>query len=283
LQAQLALWSYMTYFPQIGLNRISTQHPYTVSASFRTTLNQLGSGVAYGRANRATPLGKFFLNFPALTPAEVSALESFYLNRGGALRPFTLLDPGGNMVLHSEEFLHSSWEKYSVTGGGAVEDPFGGERGSQMQSNSTNGMLATVVLPDGGGHGVQLCASVYARSSAADQELVIGFIDSGFQVLSSVRETLAPNRWTRIWCSTELATDSPVRLLVGGLGSWNGAALQLFGAQCAPLMGPGAYLRSPEFHGLRRNCRFASERLQARYLEAGRVSVKIPIEETGGA
>jgi hypothetical protein len=69
-------------------------------------------------------------------------------------------------------------------------------------------------------------------------------------------------------------------MLIGGFGTWNASTIQLFGAQCAPMPGPGAYQRSPANWGLRTKCRFDTDVLSVRSLGPDQHQVSVPIVET---
>ncbi len=251
------------------------QRPASVKLQTLTVVEEQTGGQRLARAIRTVPRHMWPLTYAILSKSQADTLQAFYQSQG-SIAPFTFLDPLGNLCPYSDDFSVSAWEKYSVTLDGApVGDPFGGPRATRA-TGGTNGMLATTVLPDGGANGIVLCASVYAWC-ASSQQLAIGFVDSGFALLASRTWQLRPG-WQRIWCSTTLATESYIRMLIGGLNTWGGSTLQLFGAQCVPMSGPGDYQRSPGRYGLR-NVRFDGP-LEIRYTETGAAASLTLIEVT---
>ena len=266
-----------TYYPQI-YGGVITQRPYMAVLEYLTSVAEQASGPRYGYAWRDEPLGRWELRYAALREADVQTLETFFAQIEGRLGEFTYLDPGGNLVRYSEDFSHSSWERYTVTTGGATTDPFGGNRAMLCTGTSGNSMLATYVLPEGGASGFAICGSVWVRAQAA-QQLAIGFIDSGFNVVAHRVWELPAGRWVRIWCPAALATNSNIRLLIGGFGTWGAVTLDLFGAQCAPTPGPGGYQRTPGNYGLHAKCRFDQDQLEIEYSGPNAASAVVRIVE----
>jgi hypothetical protein len=269
----------MPYYPQLIAGGVTVQRPYQCAQAALTTYEDQPTGRRFARSWRTNPLGRWTLNYQHLTDAELATLQAFFASMGGRYGEFTFLDPGGNLAQYSDDFSAAAWEKYTVTPGAAVTDPFGGTRAVSCLATSGNGMLAAAVLPGGGGAGLVLCASVWVRA-AAPASLSIGFIDAGFAVLSAKTADLPANTWVRIQHAHTLASASAVRMLLGGFGTWNLSTLQLFGAQCAPMPGPGAYVRSPANWALRTKCRFDTDLLQVRTLGPNQHAVTVPILET---
>jgi len=266
----------MAYFPQVGANGMTVQLPFGQTFSHLTSVSELQAGPRQSYSWRPNPLMAWDLTYPALTPAEYATLLSFFQSQLGRYGEFTFLDPGGNLVPASENFSDASWQQFSVAVGASVAGPFSGSLGTTITGTS-NGMLAAVVLPSGNGAGLWLCGSFYVLAPSASS-LVIGFIDSGFNVLASQSCALPANQWTRIACTTQLATNSAIRLLIGGFGSWTGP-LSLFGAQVAPIGGPGAYQRTPGNYGLHAKTRFDTDLLEPQYLGPAQISLKLRLTE----
>jgi hypothetical protein len=275
-----------TYFPPLNSRGMLVQRPYQTSHSYSTiredmpmgrryAFEQFGNGLARFPSE---PLARFDLQYSSLTDDELAALEAFFDAMAGRFGPFTFLDPNGNLVAASENFSDASWQSYSASPGSSASDPWGGARGTSVSSSGSNSMLATAVLPDGGAAGFVLCGSVWVLAPAA-QQLAIGFIDSSFTLLHSTTWNLPANSWTRIFDTHQLATASYIRLLIGGLGTWSGQTLRLFGAQCVPTLGPGAYAKTPGNYGLHPNCRFDTDALAINYQARNRTAVRAPIAE----
>jgi hypothetical protein len=226
-----------------------------------------------------TALGRWTFPYASLTDDERTILEDFFRARRGRYESFALLDPYGNLVPYSDVFSNASWEKNSTTPGAAIADPRGGERAVSVASSGSNANLVSTIIPDGDASGFVICGSVWVKAPAA-QTLSIGFVDSGFTVLGNQIWDLSADTWHRIWCTTFLATNNYVRLLIGGFSTWSGQTLHLFGAQAVPLPGPAAYVRTPGRAGLRRNVRFDQDALEIRTLGPDQHATTITLVET---
>jgi hypothetical protein len=274
------------YYPQINGGTI-TQVPYKVTQSYSTSVVELPCGLrntwgwrGMGLTNFPTgPLGKWEVNHAAITDAEVDTLRDFFVQMKGRFGQFTYLDPAGNLVPDSEDYSAASWTKQTLSAGSATTDPYGGNRAIPLTGGSGNSMLWCTLLPDGDASGLVLNASVWVKAASAGQSLLLAFIDSGFNILDSATRPV-PQTWTRIDVSTTLASDSYIRLLIGGGSTWQaGQTIEVFGAQSVPMPGPGAYMKTPGGAGLHAKCRFDTDKFSPRYLGPNQIQLSLPIVE----
>lgn len=277
-----------TYFPQINAAGLITQRPYQVGLHYSTSVVELPSGMrqrwgwrGMGLTNFPDrPLGQWELNYTAITEAETEVLRDFFTSMRGRFGEFTYLDPSGNLVPASEDFTAGSWTKQTLTVGSAVTDPFGGNRATTLTGASGNSMLWCTLLPEGDASGFVVNASLWVKAASPGQQLYLAFIDSSFGILDSVTRKV-PQTWTRVDITTTLATDSYIRLLVGGGSTWQaGQAINVFGVQSVPMGGPGGYMRTPGNPGLHAKCRFDTDTFSPRYLGPNQNQLKLPIVET---
>lgn len=269
----------MAIFPQLNTQGLLMQRPGRRSYAHRTSVERAEWGTQFARSHRAEPLGRWNLVY-TLSNAELAILEAFFEARGGKLESFTWLDPNGNLVQYSDDLTQSVWEKFSVTVADAQGDPFGGIRAIKTTSTGSNGMLAASVLPDGGGSGFLVTASVWVRSDT-NFGLSLGFIDSGFSVLSNSVIPVAADKWVRLSHTARITTNLPVRILIGGFAGWaSGTILHVFGAKAAPLGAAGGYVRSPQNWGYRTKVRFDNDALVVRHLGPNQNQVSIDLVET---
>ncbi|WP_321471161.1 hypothetical protein [uncultured Paludibaculum sp.] len=274
------------YFPQINASGLITQRPYQAGLHFSTTTQVLpgGSQQAWGWRGMGLSnfpdrhLGQWDLNYSAITDAEVAVLLAFFTEMRGRLGEFTYLDPSGNLIPASEDFAAASWTKQTVSVGPEAADPFGGNRARLMTGTGENSMMWCTILPDGGAGGYVLNVSLWAKATTEGQQLMLSFIDSGFSIISSVVLPV-PQTWTRIDHCATLASNSYVRVLIGGGGTWPGTGISMFGAQCVPMPGPGGYTRTPGNPGLHPKCRFDTDAFSPRYVGPNQISLKLPIVE----
>jgi hypothetical protein len=268
------------YFPQINATGVMTALPYTSSLNYRTTLVDMESGKRYTYQWQAVPLGKWAVNLPALTDAELVVAQDFFYSMEGRKGEFKFMDPGGNLILYSDDYGNAAWTKTDITVGSAQTDPKGGVLARRMTSSGSNGLLVATVIPDGGASGFVICASIWARAASFGQQLSIGFIDSGFSVLGSTTWDLPAGQWIRIHHSMTLATSSYIRVLIGGFATWgSGRVIDLFSGQCSPTPGPGPRLLTPGMDGLRAKCRFDTDDFAVNHIGPNEHSVTLPIVE----
>lgn len=270
-----------TYFPQINAGGIMTALPYTSEFAYRSTAeNSNYTGRRFAWKWRASPLGRYIINLQALTTDELAVVKNFFYSMEGRKGEFAFLDPGGNLVNYSDDYSNASWSKSGISVGGAVTDPLKGSLATSLSSSITSGVLYTTVIPGGNASGFVVTASVWARATGAGQTLAIGFLDNSLSNLGFITYSLTQNVWRRISCTITLATNSAIIMNIGGANTWgSGQTIQLFGAQCSPLPGPGARLLTPGTDGLRPYCRFDTDDLTVAYEDFGKTSVALPIIE----
>lgn len=268
-----------TYFPQINSDGVITALPYNSALDYKNTSVTLPVGKQYNWKWRSNPLGRYVVNLPALTPAEFTVVKTFFYSTEGRKGEFTFLDPGGNLVPYSDLFSNASWTKSAITVGGNVTDPQNGNLATALQATGSNALMYCTVIPSGGASGFVLCASVWAKATVANQTLSIGFVDSGFSVIANQIWSLPQNVWTRIYCPITLATNSYIRLLIGGFGTWNTTLIDLFSAQVVPMPAAGPRLLTPGFDALRAKCRFDTDDFGVGYKDYGETGLTLPIAE----
>jgi hypothetical protein len=257
----------VTYFPQINSGGVLTQRPYQGALHYATSVLELPCGLrqqwgwrGHGLTDFPTgPLGKWELNFQAITDAELAVLRTFFDSMRGRYGEFAYLDPSGNLVPYSEDFSNPSW---SGGGGSTTTDPFGGNR-----ARSTSGTMSTQVLPSDA-NGIVLGASIWAKGSGSGQTVTV-------TVAGSSKAVPVPNgSWIRADHSATVSGSGAVSVSFAC-----SASMALFGAQCVPMRGPGGYMRTPGNAGLHLKCRFDTDTFSPRYLGPNQISLKLPIME----
>jgi hypothetical protein len=264
-----------TYFPQLP-NGTITCLPYSVEYDYRTTIAELIGGNMNVYKWRSEPLSRFNVQLSNLTPDELALVKDFFASREGRLREFGFLNPNGNLVEYSDNFGHASWIKSGVSVGGAQTDPFGGNLAVRV--SSTGGFLYTPVITNG--NGVTLCCSAWAKATAPDQSIAIGFVDNTLTLIGKSTYVLPEDQWVRVRHTETLSTNVQVRMRIGDGVSWlTGEAVDLFSAQTVPTPGPGPRLLTPGFKGLYTKCRFATDSFPVVHTAFGLNSLEIPVVE----
>lgn len=283
-----------TYFPQINSTSwITTQLPYKSGLAYETVVQAIeAAGMRYTFSRRSNtnlpddyspnPLGKFMVTFPMITDAEVATLKTFFESMFGRYGTFRLLDPGGNLIQYSEDFTSPTWDLTNGPIGipGRATDPFGGNLATQLSAAAANSFAMSVVGPaDGGINGFRVTVSAYVYAQSANQQLFIGFVDSGFATLDGTTWKLPHNQWVRISHSSTLWNNNYFRAIIGGFTTWDGTIINVYGVQVSAMKGEGVYVRSPDNYGYHPNCRFDIDSFQRQSSGPNQNSVQLPIVE----
>lgn len=216
------------------------------------------------------PLGSWHLTYPVITDAEMTVLKNFFTTTvEGRLQEFIFLDPGGNLVSASELLSDPSWINGGVSISAGAGDPWGGTKASACGS----GTLQTSVIPSGLYNGNMLTASVWVNS-VLSQNVTLGFNDSTGTSLYAPSIFVSSGRWTRITSTYVVASSLGIRLRLTVA-----SPASIFGVQCVPGPGPGAYRQSPSAFGYHARCRFDTDKLDYRVMGVNQNSVSFPIVE----
>lgn len=267
----------MAVFPQLGLEKFQTGLPYRTSMEFDTVVADVGNGRRFTFSRRTNPVALAVLNLPVVTDAERDVLLAFFDARKQAYESFTFLDPAGNLVPSSADFSVADWTKSNVSVGAAATDPVGQSNATTLTASGA-GHIETTVVSVGGVSGYRLCLSAWCKAAASSQTLETSFRDSGGARDTKVH-SLPQDIWMRVIHSFEFDTANAVVIRFGGGGTWDGTTIDFFGAQCVPMIGPGAYSKSPANHG-ERTVRFDGPFVE-RFVDAGVSAVSVPVREVG--
>jgi hypothetical protein len=87
------------------------------------------------------------------------------------------------------------------------------------------------------------------------------------------------NQWVRLSGSLLTVNTNVIFFNIGGYGCWTTQAVDLFGAQCVPMGGPGAYQKTPGNYGYHPKVRFDTDVLMPQYVGPDQVSLKLRLAE----
>lgn len=281
----------MAYFPQINSQGVMVQRPYAQQFSYNAVFVDNPNGRPYSFARRGggipgfstAPLGKFDINLYTITDAEVEAVKAFFTSMEGRLNEFSFLDPAGNLCNYSEDFSNGLWTRTANSILSDTEtDPFGGSRAS-MLIGTTNSSIYQAVLPAGNAQDFVLCGSVWAQANSANQTLSITIQrhTSPYTVWATQMWSLPQFEWVRIYVGAVVGDNAPVRMTIGG-NEWDAQIITLFGPQCVPMPGPGAYAKTPEGYGLHARCRFDTDTFTVTTKGVNENQVLLPVVEYHG-
>lgn len=257
------------YFPQINAGGVMVQRPYQAALAHNSSISELPSGLRKRWGWRASgmtgfssrALGRWELNYTAINDAELAVLRTFFDSMRGRLGEFTYIDPAGNLVPHSEDFNYTGWSGPGA--GGATTDPFGGTRARSVGA----GTFSCVVLPAGGAGGFVFCVSAWIKASSSTTA-TLSLTGAGSTVTQ-----LPAGVWIRASHAGAVgsgAVSASLALAGGGV---------MFGAQVAPLPGPGGYSAAPGNPGLHPKCRFDIDKLMPRYVGPNQIELKLSVVE----
>ncbi len=243
----------MLCFPQLLTGAVS-QFPGSKRIVRRTLVNEAadGSRVKLGDMTRGEM--EWTLELKALVDSEWDAIETLFEEVEGRLRPFTFLDPFGNLLRWSEDFRAAAWHRtagLSVMGGG--DDPLGGT-GAWLVTNggaAQGRMSQTLAVPGW----YRYCVSVYARSASPCAVTLFARTESA----AAEREHAVGPVWQRLEQSVILPTRAEA--VEFGAAMPPGCTVELFGFQVEPQAGASKYKRTAGRGGVHAAARFAEDEL----------------------
>lgn len=221
----------MTY-PQLSTGALS-HFPIRKRRVARTIVNQTPDGRTVKIPDVAAQTIEWQLNYAALTDAELSTLEQFFVQAQGSLNGFTLLDPCGNLLAWSDDISQPEWQKEPfLTLTGAVTDPAGGQSGWHIANAGSAGQSISQTLNAPGAY--VYCLSVFLRSAqACTASLSLGSTTAAIEVGQA---------WSRFQLTgAGNPTDNSICI---GLEVPADAAIDVFGPQLEPQIAPSVYQRS---------------------------------------
>jgi hypothetical protein len=234
----------MLVFPQVSTGA-SALYPLTKTSRQRSVVNTLGDGSTDVYADPdAASLG-WELHATGLTAAEWGAIEALFEATSGMWQPFTLLDPVGNLVAESENFVASAWSKgalIDLTTGAA--DPLGTTRATA----ATNAGLAaeaiaqTLAVPGN----FQYCLSIWART------------DSGTNVTLSIATTGGSVTKT-FTLGADLGQTTESVTFAAQIAA--GGTIDIFGMQAEAQWGFSDYKQTGTTGGVFAGARFGTDKL----------------------
>ena len=105
-------------FPTIN-GGVRTQFSWTRTTSYRTSRNNMESGLQYAYFHRDNPLLRWIVNYPAITWAEGGTLMDFFVSMGGRYHRFSFVDPETGELVSACRFGSDTFDM-QYTGPGTV-------------------------------------------------------------------------------------------------------------------------------------------------------------------
>lgn len=243
----------MLVFPQLSTGA-PAMYPIKKKSVQRSVVKTLGDGstVVYADPDAAN-LG-WELHATGLTSAEWVAIEALFIATSGMWKPFTFLDPVGNLLAESEDFGTPEWTNgplIELTTG--VSDPQGTARATMVTNagQGAEGLTQALALPGN----FQYCLSVYARTGDGTS-VTLSISTAGG---SSTKTFALGTQWARISLSANLgqATESVTFAALIPAGG----AIDLFGMQAEAQSGYSDYKLTGAAGGVYANARFGTDKI----------------------
>ena len=210
-------------------------------------------------------------DYTGVTLNEATALQDFFQACDGPLRPFTFMDPTGNLLSNSSDFRASEWHVPTpATISGASLSPLPGAAAWMVTNDGQSVQELTQLLSIRCNY--DYCFSLYVRS--ATPQSVTLFRRSSVSEQITLFET-GPE-WKRLWRSGNLQ-DQSTGLSVGVKLS-PGQQLSMSAAQLEAQPGVSPYRRGQQTGDLYVNAHWAFDELNVRYLGPNSCAVSVSIE-----
>ena len=243
----------MTSFPQLTTGNIS-QYPLEYKHSIRTIANRLADGNSITQLDIQPVITRWQLRYDCLSDQERSGLEAFFISHEGRLRPFTFLDPAGNLIKWSEDYSKSAWDKgpgINLTAG--IEGSEGINSATGITNTSAiSQAIKQVIQAPGNFH---YCFSFFAKSLAGQTIRTIRQCGS-FTKLDTIELT---TNWKRYAVSGNLQVNVPV--ISFGIQIEPGGQAGVFGMQVEAQVAPGSYRANQDRSAIHETTHFADDHL----------------------
>jgi hypothetical protein len=231
----------MLIYPQIS------QYPIRRVRHTRTITNTLEDGSRIALSDPLAATTRWNLSYTGLSDAELSVIQTFFESVEGRLNSFSFADPAANLLLWSEDYSQTVWQRNSLLQlGAAIGDPLGSSRATRITNTGSGdlNMVQTVQVPETW----TCCLSVYLRSEVTQTLHLI--CDS-----NALAVTAGPD-WSRFQytCSgSDFGIVFPA-----------GSSIEVFGAQVDAQAAASTYIPTNSSGGIYPNTRFDSDTLRVR-------------------
>ena len=243
----------MLYFPQLATGA-TAQFPLERRLLRRTIVNRLPDGSVVKLDDPKGAGIVWTLKYLGLTDAERDAFETMFREAQGRLRPFTFLDPAGNLLRWSEDLADPVWHRdgaLQIAAG--VADPEGAERASRITNTAqAEQSIAQTIDPPGGR---RHCFSMFVRS--ANRTPIELSLSNSAGMMTAAQ--FADTNWRLVSCSGELEGDADDITVRASFDP--GAAADVYGCQLSAQPNPSAYRRTRAESGVYPNSRFLDDEL----------------------
>jgi hypothetical protein len=259
------------FYPQLKTGAVA-QYPIRKVAVTRAVSNVLPGGGILLCPDDAASRTIWNFEYAGVSKEELSVLQNFFEICDGPLKPFTFLDPTGNLLSASSNFLDDAWQLSSAAKIlGTSAGPLPNLAAFTLVNNgqTIQELEQTLDIPAS----YHYCCSMYV-SSATSQPVTL------FRRSPYAEETALFNagpEWKRVWTAGNLQ-DQSTGLSIG-LKLSPGQHLSIAAAQLEAQPSVSPYRNSSQTGGdIYPNAHWALEELKVRHLGPNSVNVSVSIE-----
>src|SRR3954470_6885830 len=185
------------FYPQLATGAIA-HYPIRKSSSTRTVTNVLPGGSIVLYPDDAARRTTWNWDYVGITLGEAALLKSFFQACDGPLRPFTFLDPAGNLLSAGSNIRDPAWQLSSALALSDLPGPIAGAGAFTVvnQSQAIQEIKQTLNIPSSYAY----CFSLYARS-VTQQSMTL--LRSSLHSEELVPFEIGPD-WKRVWSAGSL-------------------------------------------------------------------------------
>ena len=238
----------MTWYPQTA-NGCLVQLPLRRRNVWRAITNRFENGERISTPDSAASRIEWTLAYRDLSNAEASAIRDFYRSARGAFGTFAFVDPGANLLGHSDDPASSEWQSGLLQVTPGVAGPDAAPSGFRLTNTAgaAQRLSQTVALPGQ----YTACFSVWVRSAG-------GPVTVTLRRGTAATEVAAPPRWRRYYLTGimpgEDAAPFSIELAAGH-------SVEVSGAQVEAGPYPSVYKSTGNAAGIYEHTSFASNEL----------------------
>lgn len=231
----------MPIYPQLS------QYPIRRTRHTRTITNTLEDGSRIALPDPLAATIRWNLSYSGLSDSELSLLQAFFESAEGRLNTFSFADPTANLLLWSEDYSQTVWQRNSLLQIAAgIGDPLGSSRATRITNTGSGDLTLVQTLPLPATW--TCCFSVYLRSDVSQTVHLV--CDS-----NAMAVMVGPD-WRRFQytCSgSDFGITFPA-----------GSSIEVFGAQVEAQAAASTYIPTKSSSGIYPNTRFDSDTLKVR-------------------
>jgi hypothetical protein len=263
----------MLVFPQLSTGTAAV-YPVVRRNYTRSVVNVLSDGSIDLYHDPDGDRREWELQGQGLTGAECAAIDALFTAVRGRQDTFTFLDPGGNLLVYSEDFANPAWGNgAAIQLSAGAGDPLGTNRATRVLNAGqiAQAVAQTLAVPGD----FRYTLSVWARADASSTVTLAGAAGSA---QASRSYTVGAN-WTRYSLFAGLGQNMESVTFSAQIDA--GAAVDLFGMQVEAQPAPSDYKMTAGRSGLVAHARFSADELKVRAQSADVFDVTIGIVDAG--